>query len=172
MDENLLYSETLTSNRTEALFLALMLFFLLLSIGQAAAGSLGVLAIFFCLFIVFLFYVVNYRTLAIRLTAEALKLKFGVFTWTVPLDNVQDCQPDEDLPALVKYGGAGIHFMLFRQRYRASVNFLEYPRVVIAFKRKAGPVQDISFSTRQPDDLLRLIREAVSQRHSRQPQTP
>jgi len=59
-------------------------------------------------------------------------------------------------------GGAGIHFMMIRKRYRASFNFLEYPRVVIALKRKVGPVQDISFSTRRPDDVLRLIREAVS----------
>jgi hypothetical protein len=59
-------------------------------------------------------------------------------------------------------GGAGIHFMMIRQRYRASFNFLEYPRVVVAFKKKAGPVQDISFTTRQPDEVLRLMREAVS----------
>jgi hypothetical protein len=62
----------------------------------------------------------------------------------------------------MKMGGAGIHFMFIRKRYRASFNFLEYPRVVIAFKRKAGPVQDISFSTRRPDDLIRLIQAAAS----------
>ncbi len=28
--------------------------------------------------------------------------------------------------------------MLIRRRYRVSLNFLEYPRVVIAFKRKVG----------------------------------
>mgnify|MGYP000900013350 CR=1 FL=1 len=32
----------------------------------------------------------------------------------------------------LRYGGAGIHFMSIRGRYRASFNFLEYPRVVIA----------------------------------------
>lgn len=61
----------------------------------------------------------------------------------------------------MRMGGAGIHFMFVHKRYRASFNFLEHPRVVIAFKRKAGPVQDISFSTRQPTDVVRLIREAV-----------
>jgi hypothetical protein len=62
----------------------------------------------------------------------------------------------------MRMGGAGIHFMLIRRRYRVSFNFLEYPRVVIAFKRKVGPVQDISFSTRRPDDVLRHIQESVS----------
>jgi hypothetical protein len=57
----------------------------------------------------------------------------------------------------MKYGGAGIHFMFIRDRYRASFNFLEYPRVVIAFKKKVGPVRDISFSTRKPEDVIQLI---------------
>jgi hypothetical protein len=62
----------------------------------------------------------------------------------------------------MRMGGAGIHFMSIRKRYRASFNFLEHPRVVIAFKRKAGLVRDISFSTRHPDDVLRRIQEAAS----------
>jgi hypothetical protein len=59
-------------------------------------------------------------------------------------------------------GGAGIHFMVVGKRYRASFNFLEHPRVVIALKRKAGLVRDVSFSTRRPVDVLRLIQKAVS----------
>ena len=79
----------------------------------------------------------------------------------MPLANIEECRLDA-LPALMRYGGAGIHFMVIRGRYRASFNFLEYPRVVIAFKRKVGPVRDISFSTRQPEDVLRVIQEAIS----------
>lgn len=97
----------------------------------------------------------------IQLTSKSLKLKFGIFSWIVPLDNVAEYHRDE-ATLLMRMGGAGIHFMIIRKRYRASFNFLEYSRVVIAFKRKIGPVQDISFSTRQPDDVLRLIHGAVS----------
>ncbi len=103
----------------------------------------------------------NYRTLVIRLTSESLKLTFGIFTWRVPLDNVEDCRLDE-IPLVMRMGGAGIHFMIIRKRYRASFNFLEYPRVVIAFKRKDGLVRDISFSTRQPDDVLYFIKKTVA----------
>jgi hypothetical protein len=52
--------------------------------------------------------------------------------------------------------------MFVRKRYRASFNFLEYPRVVIAFKNKVGPVRDLSFSTSRPDDVLRFLQEAIS----------
>jgi hypothetical protein len=47
--------------------------------------------------------------------------------------------------------------MMVNERYRASFNFLEYPRVVVALKRKRGPVQDVSFSTRQPEPVMSLI---------------
>jgi Ca2+/Na+ antiporter len=163
-NDDLMYDERVTSKRTEVLFLALTILFFLLLIWRVNAGGLDILAaVFFCLFGLFLFYSVNYRTLIIRLTSESLKLTFGIFTWTVPLDKVEECHLD-DIPVLMRMGGAGIHFMSIRKRYRASFNFLEHPRVVIAFKRKVGPVRDISFSTRRPDDVLRLIQEAVSAR--------
>jgi len=157
-----IYKEKISSVRTEALFVALTLLFFLLSVWRLSAGRLDALsAVFLCLCGIFLFYSVNYRTLTIRLTPETLKLKFGIFVWVVPVANIEECCLDE-LPALMRLGGAGIHFMLIRGRYRASFNFLEYPRVVIAFRRKAGPVRDLSFTTRRPEDVLRVIREAVS----------
>jgi hypothetical protein len=172
MSDDSIYNERVSSKRTEALFLALTLLFFLLLIWRVNTGSLGVLAaVFFCLFILFLFYSVNYRTLVIHLTPGSLRLTFGVFTWIVPMDNVKDCCLD-DLPLLMRMGGAGIHFMNVHKRYRASFNFLEYPRVLIAFERKVGPVRDISFSTRQPDDVLRLIQEAVSAKRATQYELP
>jgi len=172
MTDDLIYNERVTSNRTEALFLALTILFFLLLIWRVNTGSVDLVAVVLLFFFFFFFfYSVNYRTLIIRLTSESLKLKFGIFTWIVPLDNVEGCCLDE-LPVLMRMGGAGIHFMSIRKRYRASFNFLEHPRVVIAFKRKAGPVRDISFSTRHPDDVLRLIQEAVSARMGTQPGRP
>ncbi len=160
--DHLIYDERVSSNRTEVLFLALTILFGLLLIWRVNAGSLDILTVaFFCFFGLFLFYSVNYRTLNIRLTSESLKLTFGIFTWTVPFDNIEECRLD-DIPVLMRMGGAGIHFMMIGKRYRASFNFLEHPRVVIALKEKRGLVRDISFSTPRPDDVLRLIREAVS----------
>jgi Ca2+/Na+ antiporter len=162
MPDVFIYEERISSNRTEALFLALTVIFLLLLIWRVDVGGLDFLAvIFLCFLSLFFFYSINYRNLIIRLTHEYLKLTFGLFKWTVPLDNIEAYCLDE-IPIFMRMGGAGIHFMIIRKRYRASFNFLEYPRVVIAFKIKVGLVRDISFTTRRPDDVLRLIREAIS----------
>ncbi len=155
------YEERVSSNWTEALFASLAMLFLMLLIWRISTGKQDFLSsAFFLAFMFFLFYTVNYRTLNIRLTPESLKLKFGIFKWTIPLDNIGECRRD-DLPISMWYGGAGIHFMLIRRRYRASFNFLEHPRVVIALKRKAGLVRDISFSTRHPDELIQLLKNAA-----------
>ena len=160
MNQDILYHERISSPRTEALFLGLTLLFLSLTIWRLNSNGLdfltGVLATFFVLF---LFYTLNFRTLVIRLTPERLELKFGVFRWRVPLEDVASCQLDE-LPAFKRFGGAGIHFMMVRGKYRASFNFLEHARVVVLMKKKKGPVCEISFSTRRPDDVIRAIQES------------
>jgi hypothetical protein len=140
------------------LFLILTSIFAILMIWRLKMNGLdtvAVILIFFAIF--FLFYSLNYRTLIIRLTSKAIKLTFGIFTWTVPYENVADCRLD-DLPTMMRQGGAGIHFMTVDHRYRASFNFLEYPRVVIALKEKAGLVRDVSFSTRRPEEVILLIK--------------
>ena len=162
INNEVLYYEKISSKRTEWLFLGLTTLFLLLFVWRVTVSGWNGLAVVFIVFsCFFLFYIVNYRKLIIRITADSLKLSFGVFSWTVPLNNIESCALDE-IPALMKYGGAGIHFMFIEKRYRASFNFLEYPRVVIAFKRKVGPVRDISFSTRQPMEVLWIIQRAIS----------
>jgi hypothetical protein len=163
MIDNLIYEERVTSKWTEALFLSLTGLFLILLIWRTGTNNLDILSgAFLFFFVFFLFYSLNYRTLIIRLTPEFLRLKFGIITWTIPLDNIEECRLDE-LPAIMKYGGAGIHFMFIRKRYRASFNFLEYPRVVLALK-KIGVVRDISFSTQRPDELLQLLQNSISER--------
>ena len=165
MNENrdVLYYEKVSSRKTTWLFIGLTVVFLLLFVWQIKANGWNGLAITFLVFsCVFLFYVVNYRMLIISITSECVKLSFGIFKWRVPFDNIESCELDE-IPPFMKYGGAGIHFMMIRNRYRASFNFLEYPRVVIALKNKVGPVRDISFSTRQPAELLRIIQKAIGE---------
>jgi hypothetical protein len=162
--DKLFYKEKISSNRTEALFVLLTTLFLLLLIWRVNIAGMDFLSIVFLFFLVtFLFYSLNFRTLAIYLTPDALKLTFGIFTWTIPVGNIESCNLDNP-PPVKKFGGAGIHFMFVNDRYRASFNFLEYPRVVIALRKK-GRVRDISFSTRQPDEVLRLIHKAAAARN-------
>jgi hypothetical protein len=164
MRENVIYEERVSSSWTQALFWGLTAIFSLLLAWRTVTSGADGLGVTFLLFaLVFLFYSLNYRLLVIRLSSEALRLQFGIFTWAIPLDNVQASCPDDNLPALMKYGGAGIHFMFIRGRYRASFNFLEHPRVLIALRRPRV-VRDVSFSTRYPDDVIRHLDAAVSAR--------
>jgi Ca2+/Na+ antiporter len=159
--DKLIYSERISSNKTEILFLVLSALFAFLTFWRVKAAGVDILAIvLLILFCVFVFYSVNYRTLKIQITPERLNLKFGIFTRTILLSNIETCSLDE-IPTLLRMGGAGIHFMRYKKRYRASFNFLEYPRVVIVLKRKTGPVQEISFSTRQPSEFLHLVQEKM-----------
>jgi hypothetical protein len=156
-----IYEEEISSKWTEALFLVLTAIFFLLFVWRLSTGIQDGFAVaFLCFFGLFLFYSINFRTLNICITDEAIRLIFGIFTWTVPFENIAECRLDDNLPALMKYGGAGVHFMFIHKRYRVSFNFLEHSRVLIGLKKKAGLVRDVSFSTRQPDELIKLIQEA------------
>lgn len=160
---DLIYEEKISSSRTEALFLSLTALFLILLVWRVNTAGWDFLSVlFFILFGLFLFYCFNYLKLILQLTTDSLKLTFGIFHWTVPFENIESCNLDNP-PALNKYGGAGIHFMFVDGRYRASFNFLEYPRVVVALRKK-GRVQEISFTTRQPEEVLRLIHQAITRR--------
>ncbi len=151
------YEEKVSSARTEALFLALTSLFLLLLTWKLRVGNGGFLTIvFLCLASLFLFHSLNYRTLVIRLSSEWLALKFGIFTWNIELQNIEACRLDN--VSLWRIGGAGIHFTFIRRRYRAFLNFLEHPRVVVTLKQKKGPVREIAFSTRNPEEIMGLIR--------------
>ena len=159
MANKLAYIERVSSKWTEALFVGLTAVFLLLAIWRLRVdGPHFVSVIFIALFIFFLFYSINYRTLLIRIDSQSLVLKFGVFSLKVPLKNIETCDLDS-LPTFMKYGGAGIHFMMIRRRYRVSFNFLEHPRVVVVLRRKMGPIREVSFSTRRPDEVARLLVE-------------
>jgi hypothetical protein len=159
MSKDIIYSEEVSSQKTELLFLFLTTVFLSLSVWRYLSAGVGVLtAAGFALFLVFLFYSINYRTLRIRLSHDFLTLQFGLFRWKVSLDEIASCELD-DLPPLKKWGGAGIHWMWVRRRYRISYNFLEHHRIVVAFQKKKGWISDLSFSTRRPGRLLRLLRE-------------
>jgi hypothetical protein len=156
MSSDYLYAEKISSNRTTVLFIVLAALFLLLSAWRVSiAGIDGWSILLFCLFVFSLFYIFNYRTLHIWLDEEALRLRFGIFSWYIPLHNIEACFLDTT--SLQRIGGAGIHFSMLGGRYRAMLNFLEYPRVVIQLKTKKGPVRDIAFSTQRPDEVMRRL---------------
>ncbi len=158
----LAYEERVSSTRTEVLFAVLGLSFLLLFAWRVTAvGFKPSTVIFLCLFGFFLFYSLNYRRLIVRITPESVELTFGIFNCSVPLHTIDACLPDET--PMWRIGGAGIHFLIIRKRYRAMFNFLEHERVVLSLSRRRGLVREIAFSTKHPDEVARLISAAISQ---------
>lgn len=163
MKPSYVYQEKVNSNRTTGLFLTLTFLFTLLFLWRLLSRGMDWVAILLLVIACFfLFYTLNFRTLDIKLDFVFLKLKFGIFTWQVPLQNIAHFQLDDDIPGLMRNGGAGVHFMFVNGRYRASFNFLEHPRVVISFKNKVGLVLDLSFSTSRPEQLLKHLEDAIN----------
>lgn len=157
-----IYSEKLQSSLTTFLFVDLALIFLVLFGWRVTTvGWKFTPGLFLFLGVFFLFYVFNYRILRIQISEEALILRFGLVRWKTELGNIQDCALD-DPPLWIKYGGAGVHFAMVQGLYRAFFNFLEGPRILVTFKEKQGPVQALSFSTRQPDQILEVLRGRIS----------
>jgi hypothetical protein len=155
------YHQKLSSTKTDALFIILMAVFLILFVWRwSIVGWNGWTITFLCISAFFLFYVFNYRTLKIHLTPETLQLTFGIITWRIDIANVASCHLDT--PSIGSIGGAGIHFTFIKGKYRAFFNFLEYPRVVIVFKKKKGPVQELAFSTRHPEQVMQIIQNELS----------
>jgi len=118
-------------------------------------GLFAFLGMFFAL------YVLNFRILNITITATHLILKFGIISWKTSLDNIRECRLD-DSPPLIKYGGAGVHFAFVKGMYRAFFNFLEYPRVLVVFFKKQGPVQGLVFTTHQPDRVMEILQSRIT----------
>ena len=155
------YSEELRSSKTGMLFLALMILFLgLFAWRVSLAGFRFGPILFLCLAIFFSFYVINYRTLKIKIDEEIIHLQFGLVHWKTKLENVATWGMD-DSSLFIRYGGAGVHFAFSRGKYRAFFNFLEYPRVLISFHQKQGWVQELVFSTRKPDQVLEFIQRRL-----------
>lgn len=156
--EEKIYRERLSSIRTEALFVALsVIFFSLFILRYSKLSWDGLTITFFVFFVFFLFYSINFKTLNISITHEFLHLTFGIFSWNVAIVDIETSYIDEN--SILRYGGAGIHFMWIKGKYRAFFNFLEYPRVVVTFKRKKGPVREIAFSTNKPEQVIKLLSE-------------
>lgn len=165
MPDSPLYEERLKSSFTSDFFGLLTILFFALFIWRASLGDAGLLSILWLtLFLIFLFYSLNYRVLHIRLTPQALTLRFGIFEWDVPVEGMHSCAIDDT--SMWRIGGAGIHFSFFKGNYRIMFNFLEYPRVVVALKQKRGPVCEVAFSTSQPEQVIHVLTRLILEKRT------
>ena len=152
-----IYQEKIQSPLTILLFTLLALVFSALFTWRVTVVGFRAFPIVCLVLALFFFsYVLNYQTLRITITEEAVLLKFGLIRWRTRLENIQTCKMD-DSPNLIKYGGAGVHFAFVKGEYRAFFNFLEHPRTLISFHHKQGLVRGLVFTTRQPEQVIEII---------------
>ncbi|MCK4489144.1 MAG: hypothetical protein KAU23_02735 [Anaerolineales bacterium] len=157
-----IYHEKVQSPLTILLFTLLALVFSALFAWRVTVVGFRVFPIVCLVLALFFFsYVLNYQTLRITITEEAVLLKFGLIRWRIRLENIQTCKMD-DSPNLIKYGGAGVHFAFVKGDYLAYYNFLEYPRIRITFHHKQGLVQGVVFTTRQPEQVMEIIGSRIA----------
>ena len=112
--------------------------------------------IFSLVCVLFLFYCLNYYKLTITIYNKEIILKFGIFTRSVQLSNIEKYYLDD--VSMWRIGGAGIHFSQIHGRYRMMFNFLEYPRLVLHFKNYKR-VGAIMFTVKDPEKVMDIIKE-------------
>ena len=152
------YEEHISSTVTEGLFIFLTVLFLLISFIEVTYNGLNLyVVILFVLFVFFLFYSVNYRKLVIRFTPHSLELHFGLFHRVIPWECVEKCHRDD--VSIWRVGGAGIHSTRMRGQWRIMFNFLEYLRIVLLVNK--GRFSEVVFTTKDPDEVLRLINQKI-----------
>ena len=157
-----IYQEEIQSPKTSLLFTLLALIFSALFAWRVTAVGFKAFPIVCLVLALFFFsYIVNYQTLRITITEEAVLLKFGLIRWRTSLKNIRTYKMD-DSPNWIKYGGAGVHFALVKGDYLAFYNFLEHPRILITFHHKQGLVQGLVFTTRQPEQVMEIIGSRIA----------
>lgn len=112
--------------------------------------------------LVLLFVTVNFATLTIRLTTQGISVGYGIIRHRVDWSNVAECYQDK--ASTVRYGGFGIRLGLVNGKWRLVYNTVGDPRVVV--RKRQGKIQEFVFSTRNPEGVMKAIRERAGERIS------
>jgi hypothetical protein len=110
--------------------------------------------------LVLLFVTVNFATLTIRLTTQGISVGYGIIRHRVNWSNVAECYQDK--ASTVRYGGFGIRLGLVNGKWRLVYNTISDPRVVV--RKRYGKIQEFVFSTRNPEGVMKAIREGIGER--------
>ncbi len=164
MNANAIYEERIYSRwlTTALVIVACILFGML--IYQHLVGPVGTRPapdwILLAIALLLLAVMVNFATLTIRLTQSGISVGYGIIRHNIPWSNVSDCYQDK--ASAVWYGGFGVRLGLVNGKWRLVYNTIGNPRVVI--RKRQGQVQEFVFSTNNPDEVMRRIKERIGVR--------
>jgi len=159
--DHLIYEETLYLRVFTALlsgFAVLCFFLAFYQILNGPGGANSPPAWFFMLFaLLFLGIALNFRMLRIELSQQAIVVGYGIAKRMIPWEAIERCYRDE--ASNLRYGGWGIRVERVQGKWRLVYNTPGTPRVVLALNR--GWFDEFVFSTRNPDEVLNLIRQRI-----------
>lgn len=158
---DILYREKLSSKYITSIFLFFASILLFCMIYQVLIGPLGnnpapnwLLAI---IFLFFIFLALNFLILVVKITSEFLIVGYGIFKHKINWKDVENVYRDK--ASVVKYGGWGIRFGKVEGIWRLVYNIPESDRIVL--KLKKGNFREFVFSTKNSENVLKLIKEQI-----------
>ena len=104
-------------------------------------------------FIATTWLVYNLKTLTISIDQDSVTVSYGRISYTIALANIEAATVDTNLGIL--YGGWGIRMASIKGESALIYNVISRPRVVL--KLRNGRFKQFAFSTRQPDEVIRLV---------------
>jgi hypothetical protein len=97
---------------------------------------------------------VNFLRLTTKITPQGIRVSFGIFKRVITWENVKGCYIDE--ASAVRYGGWGVRIGRVKGRWRLVYNVIRCPRIVVELKE--GRFKEFVFSTKNPEEIMEIIR--------------
>lgn len=109
------------------------------------------------IFVVITAIVTSFSRFSVVLTNSGLAVGFGASKGRFRWDEVEDCYADE--ASAVRYGGFGIKGGVYQGKKRLVYNVTSAKRVIL--KVKGRKYDEFVFSTKNPEQVMRLIRMQI-----------
>jgi hypothetical protein len=159
--EEALYEERISVWSFTAILGFVSAVFLFAALYQVLIGPIGENpapnGLYILMALLFLALAITFSTLVIKLSPRSIIVGFGLIERTIPWELIERCYVDE--VTSLRYGGWGIRIGRVRGKWRLVFNIIGAPRVVLALKR--GGFDEFVFSTRHPDEVVRIIRQRI-----------
>lgn len=125
-------------------------------IGTRPASNL----FFLLMFLLFLGLTINFSRLSIKMTRQSFHVGYGIFKHSIPWDNIVHCYLDE--VSTIRYGGWGMRIGRVKGKWRLVYNVIGGPRVVLS--KKKGRFKELVFSTKNPEEVMKVVKQRISGR--------
>jgi len=100
----------------------------------------------------------SFRKFNIKMTSDAIIVKYGFGKRTIPWEKIGDCYLDK--ASIIRYGGFGNRIGRVKGKWRDVYNVIGYPRVVLSLKN-SGFFKEFVFSTKNPEEVMKVIKQQM-----------